>query len=222
MSTSTNSPRRRWLALAVSCARFVFLAAAVRRVECIHLPRPTPSADGPDLRSRHLTGEVSMDEKQRYAAGMRVRREILGDAYVDRVVADTTDASSDFQDLITRYAWGEIWTRPGLDERTRRVLVIGTLLALKQWDQFRLHVRAALGGGRVHRGRPAGDRPPAVDLLRRPRRPHRHAHHPRAAGRAGLSVAPRVFRSGRRPGKPAPARGRPRTRHAAGVRTVSI
>ena len=88
-----------------------------------------------------------MDEKQRHAAGMRVRREILGDAYVDRVVADTTDASSDFQDLITRYAWGEIWTRPGLDERTRRVLVIGTLLALKQWDQFRLHVRAALAEG---------------------------------------------------------------------------
>ena len=88
-----------------------------------------------------------MDEKQRHAAGMQVRREILGDVYVDRVVADTTDDSSDFQDLITRYAWGEIWTRPGLDERTRRVLVIGTLLALKQWDQFRLHVRAAFAQG---------------------------------------------------------------------------
>ena len=69
-----------------------------------------------------------MDEKKRHEAGMRVRREILGDAYVDRVVADTTDASSDFQDLITRYAWGEIWTRPGLDERTRRVLVISPRL----------------------------------------------------------------------------------------------
>ena len=67
---------------------------------------------------------------------------------IDRVVADTTDASGDFQNLITRYAWGEIWTRPGLDERTRRVLVIGTLLALKQWDQLlRLHVRAALAEG---------------------------------------------------------------------------
>ena len=88
-----------------------------------------------------------MDEKERRAAGMRMRREILGDAYVDRVVAETTDASSDFQDLITRYAWGEIWTRPGLDERTRRVLVVGTLLALRQWDQFRLHARAALTEG---------------------------------------------------------------------------
>lgn len=91
--------------------------------------------------------ERLMDEKQRHAAGMRVRREILGDAYVDRVVANTTAASGDFDDLITRYAWGEIWTRPGLDERTRRVLVIGTLLAIRQWDQFRIHARAALAEG---------------------------------------------------------------------------
>ena len=88
-----------------------------------------------------------MDEKQRHAAGMRMRREILGDAYVNRVVANTTPASGDFDDLITRYAWGEIWTRPGFDERTRRVLVVGTLLALRQWDQFRLHARAALAEG---------------------------------------------------------------------------
>lgn len=91
--------------------------------------------------------ERLMDEKQRHAAGMRVRREILGDAYVDRVVEDTTAASGDVDDLITRYAWGEIWTRPGLDERTRRVLVIGTLLAIRQWDQFRIHARAALTEG---------------------------------------------------------------------------
>lgn len=91
--------------------------------------------------------ERLMDEKQRHAAGMRVRREILGDAYVDRVVEDTTAASGDVDDLITRYAWGEIWTRPGLDERTRRVLVIGTLLAIRQWDQFRIHARAALAEG---------------------------------------------------------------------------
>lgn len=88
-----------------------------------------------------------MDETQRHAAGMQVRREILGDAYVDRAVADTTGVTTAFQDLITRYAWGEIWTRPGLDQRTRRVLVIGTLLALKQWDQYRLHVRGALTEG---------------------------------------------------------------------------
>ena len=88
-----------------------------------------------------------MDEKQRHAAGMAIRREILGDSYVDRAVADTTDATSEIQDLITRYAWGEIWTRPGLDHRTRRVLVIGTQIALRQWDQYRIHVRAALVEG---------------------------------------------------------------------------
>ena len=88
-----------------------------------------------------------MDEKQRHAAGMKVRREILGDAYVDRAVADTTDVTTEFQDLLTRYAWGEIWTRPGLDHRTRRVLVLGTQIALKQWDQLRLHIRAAVVEG---------------------------------------------------------------------------
>ncbi len=88
-----------------------------------------------------------MDERERHAAGMAIRREILGDAYVDRAVADTTHATTEIQDLITRYAWGEIWTRPGLDHRTRRVLVIGTQIALRQWDQYRIHVRAALAEG---------------------------------------------------------------------------
>ncbi|MYD71782.1 MAG: gamma-carboxymuconolactone decarboxylase [Acidobacteria bacterium] len=88
-----------------------------------------------------------MDEKQRHAAGTAIRREILGDAYVDRAVADTTDVTAEIQDLITRYAWGEIWTRPGLDHRTRRILVIGTQIALRQWDQYRIHVRAALTEG---------------------------------------------------------------------------
>ena len=88
-----------------------------------------------------------MDDKQRHAAGMAIRRRILGDAYVDRAVADTNDATAEIQDLITRYAWGEIWTRPGLDHRTRRVLVIGTQIALRQWDQYRIHVRAALVEG---------------------------------------------------------------------------
>ncbi len=88
-----------------------------------------------------------MDEKQRYAAGMKVRREILGDAYVDRAVAETTDVTAEFQDLLTRYAWGEIWTRPGLDHRTRRVLVLGTQIALRQWDQLKLHIRAAVVEG---------------------------------------------------------------------------
>ncbi len=94
-----------------------------------------------------------MDEKQRHAAGMKMRREILGDAYVDRAIAETTEVTTAFQDLLTRYAWGEIWTRPGLDHRTRRVLVLGTQIALKQWDQLRLHVRGAV----VEGGFSAGD-----------------------------------------------------------------
>ena len=88
-----------------------------------------------------------MDERERYDAGLRVRRTVLGDDHVDRAIARTTAVTAEFQDLITRYAWGEIWTRPGLDLRTRRLLVIGTLLALGRYDEFRMHVRAALEGG---------------------------------------------------------------------------
>jgi 3-oxoadipate enol-lactonase/4-carboxymuconolactone decarboxylase len=77
-----------------------------------------------------------------YDAGMRVRRRVLGDAHVDR--ASAAPVSSDFQDLITRYAWGAIWTRPGLDERTRRLLALGMTAALGRWEEFRLHVRTGL------------------------------------------------------------------------------
>ena len=88
-----------------------------------------------------------MDEKERHAAGMAVRRKVLGNAHVDRSIAKANDLTAEFQDLITRYAWGEIWTRPGLDIRTRRILVIGTLIALSRWDEFRLHAKAALVEG---------------------------------------------------------------------------
>src|SRR4026209_1391696 len=88
-----------------------------------------------------------MDEKERHQAGMAVRRQVLGNAHVERASAQTTPLTAEFQDLITRYAWGEIWTRPGLDERSRRVLVIGTMVALGRWDELRLHVRAALAHG---------------------------------------------------------------------------
>ena len=82
-----------------------------------------------------------------------MRRRILGDAHVNRATQNTTPLTADFQDLITRYVWGEIWTRPGLDERTRRVLVIGTTIALGRWEEFALHVRAAV----VEGGFTAGD-----------------------------------------------------------------
>src|SRR6476660_5583844 len=85
-----------------------------------------------------------MDEAERHAAGTAIRRKVLGDAHVDRAIARTTDLTAEFQDLLTRYAWGEIWTRPGLDLRTRRILVIGTLLALGRWEELEMHVRAAL------------------------------------------------------------------------------
>lgn len=88
-----------------------------------------------------------MDDTERRAAGLDARRRILGNAYVDRVQAQTTELTADFQDFLTRYVWGEIWTRPGLDQRTRRVLVLGTLIALGRWDEFRLHARAAVEEG---------------------------------------------------------------------------
>ena len=88
-----------------------------------------------------------MDEKERYDKGMARRRKVLGAEWVDRANAKKTAFNSEFQDFITRAAWGEVWTRPHYDERTRRILVIGTLVALCQWDEFRLHVRAALVEG---------------------------------------------------------------------------
>ena len=90
-----------------------------------------------------------MDERERYAAGLEMRRVVLGDAHVDRAIAGTTDLTADFQDLITRYAWGEIWTRPGLDLRSRRLMVLGTLIALGRWEEFAMHTRAALVEGGI-------------------------------------------------------------------------
>ena len=88
-----------------------------------------------------------MTDDERRAAGMKIRRQVLGNAHVDRAIASTTPLTADFQDLISRYAWGEIWTRPGLDVRTRRVLAIGTMIALGRFDEFRMHARAALAEG---------------------------------------------------------------------------
>ena len=82
-----------------------------------------------------------------YDRSMRVRREVLSDAYVDRAEARTSQLTEDFQALITRYAWGSIWTRPGLDRRTRSVATLTALLALGHWDEFALHVRAARTNG---------------------------------------------------------------------------
>jgi len=79
--------------------------------------------------------------------GMEVRREVLGDEHVDAAIERTTEFTADFQDLITRYAWGEIWTRPGLDRRTRSCMTLTALVALNRMDELALHVRAALRNG---------------------------------------------------------------------------
>jgi 4-carboxymuconolactone decarboxylase len=79
--------------------------------------------------------------------GMRTRREVLGDEHVDRAIANTDAFTADFQDLITRYAWDEIWNRPGLDRRSRSLLNLGMIAALNRPHELRLHVRGALNNG---------------------------------------------------------------------------
>ena len=88
-----------------------------------------------------------MNDAERHEQGMRTRREVLGDEHVDRAVAGTTPFTADFQDLITRYAWGEIWSRPGLDRRTRSAITLTALTALGHHHELAMHVRAALRNG---------------------------------------------------------------------------
>ncbi len=88
-----------------------------------------------------------MDEKQRYDKGMAVRRAVLGDAHVDRAEANRSALNTEFQDLITRYAWGEIWTRPGLPRHTRSLLTIMAMVALNREEELALHLRAAANNG---------------------------------------------------------------------------
>ena len=82
-----------------------------------------------------------------YDDGMKVRREVLGDAHVDAAIEKTTEFTADFQDLITRYAWGEIWARPGLDRKTRSAITLTALVALNHHEELAMHVRAALRNG---------------------------------------------------------------------------
>jgi 4-carboxymuconolactone decarboxylase len=82
-----------------------------------------------------------------FARGMVVRRQVLGDQHVDRAKATATDLTEDFQQLITRYVWGEIWTRPGLDRRTRSCITVAMLVALNRPEELALHLRAALTNG---------------------------------------------------------------------------
>ena len=88
-----------------------------------------------------------MDERERYDNGLTVRRAVLGDAHVDRALAKKDTFTEEFQELITRYAWGEIWTRPGLPRHTRSLITVAMMVALNRADEFRLHVRAAFNNG---------------------------------------------------------------------------
>jgi 4-carboxymuconolactone decarboxylase len=88
-----------------------------------------------------------MDEKKRYEEGLKVRRAVLGDAHVDRSLARQNDFTAEFQDMITRHAWAEIWTRPGLDLKTRSCMTLSMMIALNRGDEFKLHVRGAINNG---------------------------------------------------------------------------
>jgi 4-carboxymuconolactone decarboxylase len=87
------------------------------------------------------------DDRKRHDAGMKVRRAVLGDAHVDRTVKNRNAFNEEYQDLITRYAWGEIWTRPGLPRHTRSLVTLALMVALNRGDEFKMHVRAALNNG---------------------------------------------------------------------------
>jgi len=123
------------LAREISGARSVRLPAAhISNLEC---PRSFSAA----LLDFLQPAQASEDP---LGAGFAVRRSVLGDVHVDRAIAATSDFTREFQDLITRYAWGTIWTRPGLDPRTRRMLVLAMMASLGRWEEFRLHAGAGL------------------------------------------------------------------------------
>ncbi|WFE40878.1 4-carboxymuconolactone decarboxylase [Micromonospora sp. WMMD998] len=88
-----------------------------------------------------------MNDRERHEQGMTVRRQVLGDPHVDRAVAGTDGFTADFQDFITRYAWGEVWSRPGLDRRTRSCVTLAVLATLRHDEELAMHVRAALRNG---------------------------------------------------------------------------
>ena len=88
-----------------------------------------------------------MNDEERHEQGMGVRRAVLGDAHVDRAIANTTDLTEAFQDFITRAAWGDVWARPGLDRRTRSIVTLTALTALRAENEIAMHVRGAINNG---------------------------------------------------------------------------
>ena len=94
-----------------------------------------------------MTTNEGLSDAERWEQGMTVRRRVLGDEHVDRSIAGTTDLTADFQDFITRVAWGDVWSRPGLDRRSRSVAVLTSLIAHGHHEELAMHLRAALGNG---------------------------------------------------------------------------
>jgi 4-carboxymuconolactone decarboxylase len=91
-----------------------------------------------------------MDDTERYAQGLRVRREVLGAEHVDRTLQNRTAFTEPFQEFITRYAWGDIWSRPGLSRHTRSLLTVAMMVALNREEEFKMHIVAALNNGVTH------------------------------------------------------------------------
>src|SRR6516164_2767851 len=111
-------------------------------------PRGSRPMNSPPRLSRFFAQEdATMDERERHEAGMQVRRSVLANEHVDGAEKNKSGLDADFQDLITRYAWGEIWTRPGLPRHTRSLLTIGLMIALNRGEELRLHLRAAKNNG---------------------------------------------------------------------------
>jgi len=136
---STPPERGEMIAVEISGAVHVVLDAA-------HIS----NAERPDDFTRALAGFIGSAElpsDERYVSGTNRRRAALGDDWVDASIRNRSDFNADFQDLITRYAWGEIWTRPGLDETTRRMLVLAICASLSRWEEFDLHLGAAVRAG---------------------------------------------------------------------------
>jgi 3-oxoadipate enol-lactonase/4-carboxymuconolactone decarboxylase len=130
------------------------LVAAISGARGVSLPTAhLPCLEAPGALAGVISEFLNADPRVReasdtlYAAGLATRRKVLGDAWVDRALGNRTAFNADFQAMITRYAWNEVWNRPGLDHRTRRLLVLAITASLGRWEEFRLHVRAGLEQG---------------------------------------------------------------------------
>ncbi len=123
------------------------LRRAARRASVEHPGSVGVHAGARAIPDQPHRSDRSMNEQERFENGLEVRRAVLGDAHVDRSLAKRNEFNEEFQALITRYAWGEIWTRPGLSRHTRSLLTIGLMVALNRSDEFKLHLRAAFNNG---------------------------------------------------------------------------